>query len=108
MKPAFRTKIYERSNGYCERCEQGLPESWAAHHRKLRAQGGKDEYVNVVALCHQCHNLGTASVHLNPAQAVDAGYIVPGWADPASTPICPSGGQKLLLLTDGTKQNLGE
>lgn len=108
MNKALRAQLFWRANGNCEKCNKGLEESWAAHHRKLRSQGGKDEITNLVALCHYCHNLGTVSVHLSVAKAIADGFIVPSWADPATTLICTSDGNKLCLNLDGTKTTQGE
>jgi hypothetical protein len=82
-----RKALYERCKGYCEKCGGALPEGWAAHHRKLRSQGGKDTLDNVVALHHECHNLGTKSVHLNPKQSYEDGFMVHSWDKPLETPV---------------------
>jgi len=105
----LRAGIYDRSGGYCERCGVGITvDNFAAHHRQLRSQGGKDSYANLVAICHRCHNFGNNSIHLNPKEAVATGWIVPGWADPAEVPICPYDGVSLRLLENGTKLTTGE
>lgn len=83
----LRELVYSRSQGYCEKCGLGLPESWALHHRKLKSRGGKDTVENLIALHHECHNLGTNSVHLNIKIAEENGWIVKGHADPAEVPI---------------------
>jgi len=82
-----RKNLYKRCNGHCEKCGGALPESWAAHHRKLRSQGGKDTLDNVVALHHECHNLGTKSVHLNPKVSYESGHMVRSYSNPEETPI---------------------
>ena len=82
-----RKALYERCKGHCQKCGGALPEGWAAHHRKLRSQGGKDTLDNVVALHHECHNLGTKSVHLNPKQSYEDGFMVHSWDKPLETPV---------------------
>jgi 5-methylcytosine-specific restriction endonuclease McrA len=104
VNKGLRAQLFWRSQGYCERCGGHIDQAeFAAHHRKLRAQGGQDTIQNLVALCHQCHNLGTNSVHLNVAVAIENGFIVPSWANESETLICPNDQIKLLLNTDGTK-----
>ena len=103
MNQKLRQQLANRAQGYCEKCEQWTGDQFAAHHRKLKSQGGKDHIQNLVALCHPCHNLGTHAVHLNPQKAVDRGWIVPTWADPATTPICTDANQTLQLKENGTK-----
>ena len=102
MNNALREQVFERCNGYCEKCGQSLPESWALHHRKLRSQGGKDVVENFVALHHACHNMGTNAVHLNPADAIRNGFIVPSWGDPASVSVTLSDGSNVILTQEGT------
>jgi hypothetical protein len=102
MDKKLREALFQRSGGYCELCGGVLPESWALHHRKLKSQGGKDELSNIVALHHECHNLGTDSVHLNPAKAVSMGFIVPSWDTPEDVLICTPEGGKVRLLNNGT------
>jgi len=82
-----RRTLYKRCKGMCEFCGGDLPESWAAHHRKLRSQGGKDTLDNIVALHHECHNLGTKSVHLNPKKSYENGFMVHSWETPHETPL---------------------
>lgn len=103
MKPQLRAQLADRAQGYCEKCGYWTGDLFAAHHRKLRSQGGKDHIQNLVALCHQCHNLGTHAIHLNPKQAVEGGWIVPTWNDPALIPVCTDDGQTIQLLPNGTK-----
>jgi hypothetical protein len=103
MNQKLRQQLATRAQGWCEKCGGWTGDTFAAHHRKLKSQGGKDHIQNLVALCHPCHNLGTHAIHLNPKQAVAGGWIVPVWADPAHTPICPDDGTTLELKENGTK-----
>jgi hypothetical protein len=96
-----RKALYERCKGMCEFCGGVLSENWAAHHRKLRSQGGKDDLDNVVALHHECHNLGTNSVHLNPQKSYDDGFMVRSWADPKTTPLNLTHHWLVILTPDG-------
>jgi len=53
----------------------------------LKSRGGKDLVENLLALHHECHNLGTDSVHLNVTLSELRGLIVPGHADPETYPL---------------------
>lgn len=109
MNKALRSQLYWRSKGYCEKCGTWIQQdNFAAHHRKLRSAGGKDHIQNLVALCHDCHNLGSDSIHLNPEIHYKLGWIVHGWQDPASVAICADDGRVILLNEDGTKLELEE
>lgn len=102
MVKELREQVFERCEGYCEKCGGALPESWALHHRKLRSQGGKDVIENFVALHHACHNMGIDAVHLNPASAVRDGFIVPSWAQPDVTTVTLADGSSVILTQEGT------
>jgi len=98
-----RAGIVERQEGWCLWCEGALGESFALHHRKLRKHGGPDSPENVVALHHECHNLGTASVHLSPKIGYNRGFLVHSWDEPAKVSLTtPSG--TVLLREDGTQR----
>lgn len=98
----LRDIVYARCKGYCEKCGKSLPESWALHHRKLRSRGGKDEVSNFVALHHECHNLGTDSVHFNPANSRDYGLMVGSWQEPSECPLTLPDGSIVILNNEGT------
>ena len=109
MNKELRALLWWRCEGYCEKCGIGLNRlAFAAHHRVLRAQGGKDEVTNLVALCHFCHNLGTRSIHSNPAQSYKEGWMVHNWQNPEDVLICTDAGLIIGLNTDGTKTNYKE
>lgn len=100
---AVRGIVYARSGGYCERCGFPLPgQEWALHHRLMRSHGGPDAPENLLALHHECHNLGTNAVHLNPARAYEHGWLVRTGDDPAQTPVTYMGAGRVLLHPDGT------
>ena len=99
--------VQERAAGYCEVCGGTAQEGMALHHRKLKSRGGKDSAANLISVHHKCHNLGTKSIHLNPAWAEQNGYMVPSWQEPQETPISLPDGRFALLLDDGTKKILG-
>lgn len=104
---ALREQLWQRCGGYCEKCGSTLnPNNWALHHRKLRSQGGQDAIENVVALHHKCHNLGTKSVHLNPALSTEQGYIVPSWAEPAAWELLLPNGSLVLLSPEGNYETI--
>jgi len=104
----LREKLLERCKGYCELCGGSLGDNWALHHRKLKSRGGKDEIANIVALHHKCHNLGTDSVHLNPARAKETGFMVSSWDDPVLIWILYYDGFKVYLKNDGTIERAKE
>jgi hypothetical protein len=92
MDSKIAEAVLRRANGYCEKCGSG-GDNFALHHRKLKSRGGVDCVANLIAVHHECHNLGTNSIHNQPAQAKLKGWMVPSWADPAEYP---------LHLPDGT------
>jgi len=99
--------VLDRAKGYCERC--GKPShDLALHHRKLRSRGGKDEVSNLVAVCHKCHNLGTESIHLNPAKATLKGWMVPSYADTTLYPLHLSDGSIVKLDNEGNYISIEE
>lgn len=96
----LREALLERCQGYCEWCDRPLsynPDDWAAHHRKLRSQGGRDELENLLAVHHGCHNLHTKSIHLRPVIAYERGALVHSWDDPTTTPLTRMDGSKVML-----------
>jgi hypothetical protein len=93
--------VLARCQNYCEKCGNGLPNTFALHHRKLKSRGGKDELDNLVALHHECHNLGTSSVHLNIKAATNLGLIVPQYATPSEFPLTLPDGSTVTLTADG-------
>jgi len=103
-----RKALYERCKGCCEFCGGALPENWAAHHRKLRSQGGKDDLDNVVALHHECHNLGTNSVHLNPQKSYEDGFMVHSWQNPKTTPLKLTRFWWVILTPEGEYEGSSE
>ena len=100
----IRALVWARARGYCEKCGGQLPDSWALHHRKLRSRGGKDEISNLLALHHECHNLGTDSVHANPSMATDKGFMVPSWEEPSEYPLILPDGSVVKLTPEGNYQ----
>lgn len=101
VKQTARKTLLERCAGYCELCGHPLTFDWAVHHRKLRSRGGTNELSNLVALHHHCHNLGTNSVHLNPAWATEIGFMVASWDEPSEVALVYQRGGKVLLSNDG-------
>lgn len=85
MPKEVRTAAFLRAAGRCDRCGVGItPETFEAHHRQLRSQGGADTLANLVALCRGCHVPG---VHAHPKESRLTGFIVPSHGDPATTPV---------------------
>jgi hypothetical protein len=99
----IREALYERAGGRCEISGRPLGDSWAAHHRRKRGSGGTRKpdvhtLPNLLALCHEAHNLGRPSAHLDPAWAAERGFMIPEWEVPRLTPVkilC----RKWVLLT---------
>ncbi|WP_426716499.1 HNH endonuclease signature motif containing protein [Corynebacterium auriscanis] len=56
----------------------GAATQW--HHRKLRSQGGGNEAINGLAVCHACHN----AIHADPATAYKHGWLVRGFHEPGA------------------------
>lgn len=100
--------VQQRANGYCEVCGGIARGNAALHHRKLRSRGGKDEVSNLIYIHHECHNLGTNSIHLNPAMAEDKGWMVPSWKEPQESPMLYADGNFVLLNNDGSIRKLGK
>ena len=100
-KLSRREQVFARSKGYCEKCGLPLQEGWALHHRKLRKHGGLDEVGNLLALHHECHNLGGRSVHMRPKDAYESGHLVKSFDDPKVTPVTLSDGSRVILLPTG-------
>jgi hypothetical protein len=98
----LRERVLMRCGGYCEKCGGGLEESFALHHRKLKSRGGKDTIDNLLALHHQCHNLGTNSVHLNVKIAEENGWIISAYKNPSECPVTLGDKSIVTLSEEGT------
>lgn len=89
--PAEEARAYDaatfRDHGVCVRCGRVDP-VWGVtrDHRKGRGVGGLTVVENLQLLC----GTGTTGCHgwktQNPAEALDNGYTVPGYADPLVWP----------------------
>lgn len=97
----LRQTVLSRCKGYCEKCGKVLPEGWALHHRKLRKHGGLDEPGNLIALHHECHNLGSKSVHMRPKDHYESGHLVKSFDDPKTAPLTLANGSRVILLPNG-------
>lgn len=78
--------LWMRCADRCWWCGRGLNGDGVRHHRMRRRDGG-DRLCNIVILHTACHNIAPLSVHQNPEVAMTRGFIVPSWADPATSPI---------------------
>lgn len=98
-----RAVLLARAGGRCERC--GVPvvfETFQAHHRKLRSQGGGHELSNLTCLCPGCHT----TAHAGPLAAQAGGWIVPSHGHPVSRPVHLWDGRLVLLTPDGGYEDL--
>lgn len=100
--------VIQRAGGYCETCGRPASESMALHHRKLKSRGGKDSVSNLIWVHHECHNLGTNSIHLKPMYATYKGWMVSSWGESETTPMHLPDGRIVLLQNDGKITELKE
>lgn len=84
---------------WCVWCGRRNGSEPAVHHRQLKAQGGTDSLLNLIALHHGCHNVQKGSVHQEPSLAIVRGFIVPSWAAPETTPVMWPDGEQYHLAT---------
>ena len=104
LKKEIVELVQTRAGNYCETCGRPALDSMALHHRKLKSRGGKDSASNLIRVHHECHNLGTQSIHANPSMATDKGWMVSSWANPETEPmLCPDGSW-VLLKDDGSTE----
>lgn len=73
--------IRERDGNRCAKC--GGTRDLHVHHRMLRSAGSDERACNRVTLCQWCHRW----VHVNPALALEQGWIVSRYGDPAEVKI---------------------
>ena len=98
MDKSVRELVWKRCRGYCEKCGTSINSvDWAFHHRKLRSQGGKDSASNGLALHNFCHNIAKGSVHQNPKDSAEKGYIVKSWESPETKPLLRPNGSWVTL-----------
>jgi hypothetical protein len=67
---AVTPALLERAGYRCEMCRV-LPVDHR-HHRLRRSQGGTNDLENLLALCHECHEL----VHRYPEVAYAMGWMI--------------------------------
>jgi hypothetical protein len=95
--------VLQRAGGYCEMCGKVLND-YALHHRKLKSRGGKDSVSNLMVLHHECHNMGTYSVHMTPGSSTKAGYMVSSWAEPEDVAVLQPDGTRVFFKENGDKE----
>jgi hypothetical protein len=92
-KDAYRIAT-ERDRGQCQRCGRFGPVE--RDHRQ-----GRDAYntvpSNLQCVCHTCHQWITE----HPREAMEQGFTVSRWADPASTPAWRFGVGWVIYDNDG-------
>lgn len=102
--------VLKRADGRCESCGDELVGrrgfEFSVHHRKLRSQGGDNRLSNLVALCGHgtsgCHGYA----HSEVAKSRVAGFLVRRRENPAAKPVDHSWLGHVLLLDDGTWQQV--
>lgn len=97
-------QIRERDGGKCARCG-GTGGGLHVHHRWMRSAGEDERACNRVTLCAYCHNF----VHAHPSAAIDEGWLLSRYDDPAEVEILhalwpagpillePEGGIKIVI-----------
>jgi len=75
-------QIKERDGNKCARCG-GTGGGLHVHHRWMRSAGEDERACNRVTLCSYCH----IYVHNKPAHAVDEGWLLSRYDDPAVVPV---------------------
>lgn len=98
MHPLVRQLVFERADGLCDSCGQPVPaKGWHFHHRKLRAQGGRDDAANGLCLHETCHFV----IHREPAWAYERGLLVRQRQDPSVVPVLLHGQVRVLPVVGG-------
>ena len=97
----------QRAGGYCEKCGKVMHD-YALHHRKLKSRGGKDSVSNLMVLHHECHNLGTMSIHMTPGISTKRGHMVSSWDEPEEVPVLMPDGTRVLFKENGEKEKVDE
>jgi hypothetical protein len=112
---ALRALIWNRCEGYCEKCDAKLnPAWWDAHHRLMRSQGGRDEAPNLVALHPACHTLHAGAVHEDTGAAYARGLLIRFaldmrtgcHLDPRKEPLLLPGGRRVRLTHNGAYEEV--
>lgn len=102
---AVRSTVQARAAMRCERCGDNL--LWKAghlHHRIPRGMGGSDDPrlaqpSNLLYVCSGCHG----EIESHRADALESGWLVSQWSDPATTPVLVDHGSRWTYLTaEGT------
>lgn len=96
-----RKKLLDRCRGYCEVGGEPLGGTWAVHHRKLRSQGGDNRLSNLLAVCHDHHNLSGASIHVKVHRSYSYGWLLESWKVPEEELVRVHGKHWALLTNDG-------
>lgn len=86
MDPETVAAVAARSGKRCEYPGCTRPGAHL-HHRQLRRHGRHDPD-NILLLCANHH----LHVHMHPAEAYEAGFLVHSWNDPSEVPWDATGG----------------
>lgn len=98
---ATREIVKSRSGGRCELCGSRL-EVAHFHHRRPRGMGGsRSNATGAASNCLVLHSGCHADIESNRQRALDNGWLVSQWKDPATIPVKRWDGL-FLLADDGT------
>jgi hypothetical protein len=91
---ATRRKVIDRDEDRCWVCGMRGSE---IQHRKRRREGGHG-MANLIRVCRTCHH---DKIHRNPRWAMENGYTVSSYMNPAEMPIKRWDGAVILLDDEG-------
>lgn len=77
-----RKVVWERSGLVCEICSAAR--AVHIHHRKLRSQGGTNDFTNLLHICTSCHMRAHAN---RDGKSYARGWLVRRADDPADVPV---------------------
>lgn len=91
-----------RAKGVCEGC--GVLPALEVHHRKFRGRGGRDEVVNLIALCGLGNMSGCHGIAHSGTRGTELGWAVSASADPGEVLVIYRG-RLSKLHPDGRVEN---
>lgn len=96
MNETLAAEIVRARSDACEICDAAVGTDFS--HRIGRGQGGPWTPSNGIRACRRCHN----RIHARPEYAMARGWMLPGHADPTTTPALLRTwfGEWWVILTD--------